>query len=259
MVVTVITVNRNNSVGLKKTIESVLSQSFAEYEYIIIDGASTDNSVEVIKSYGDRISLWKSEPDKGVYDAMNKGLGMASGEWICFMNSGDCFDNDKVLENVFSVNRIGAEAADVVYGDTMYEFSWGHIFGKPYKLSALKRRMAFCHQSSFVRTEEAKKIGFDVSFRIAADYNMFYHLYIQGGRFLYLPSVIADYEAENGMSSVNIGRREVEYAKIAGRYGTFSWKTEFIWRMTVEKFKRLLKSIVPSSLLARYRKNKACC
>src|ERR1035437_595442 len=100
----IITVNLSNATGLRKTIESVISQTFTDYEYLIIDGGSTDGSLDIIKEFADRMSYWVSEPDGGIYNAMNKGIAWATGDWIIFMNSGDVFRNIEVLENVFNRN-----------------------------------------------------------------------------------------------------------------------------------------------------------
>ena len=96
----IITINYNNKGGLEKTINSVLGQSFHNYEYIIIDGGSTDGSVEIIKKYASQIDYWVSESDNGVYNAMNKGIGKASGEYLNFMNSGDTFHSSSALETI---------------------------------------------------------------------------------------------------------------------------------------------------------------
>ncbi|WP_291275238.1 glycosyltransferase, partial [Flavobacterium sp.] len=98
--ISVITVNYNNDNGLKKTIESVINQTYKNFEFIIIDGGSTDQSSEIIKNYQDKINYWVSEPDKGVYSAMNKGIKVANGDFLIFMNSGDVFINENVLQNV---------------------------------------------------------------------------------------------------------------------------------------------------------------
>lgn len=96
----IITINYNNKDGLQKTIESVISQTYTDFEYIIIDGGSTDGSVEVIKEYADKIDYWISEPDKGIYNAMNKGILKSHGEYLNFMNSGDFFYDNNVLTKV---------------------------------------------------------------------------------------------------------------------------------------------------------------
>ena len=96
----IITINYNNRDGLEKTIQSVINQTCQDFEFIIIDGGSTDGSVDIIKKYNDRINYWVSEPDKGIYNAMNKGILQAHGEYLNFMNSGDCFFDNEVLNKV---------------------------------------------------------------------------------------------------------------------------------------------------------------
>src|SRR5512145_3080868 len=87
--ISIITVNLNNSIGLERTISSVVNQNFCDFEYIIIDGARTEGRLNVIKRYNERLKFWISEPDKGIYDAMNKGLLKATGDYLLFLNSGD--------------------------------------------------------------------------------------------------------------------------------------------------------------------------
>ena len=97
----IITINYNNCEGLRRTIESVVNQTCHDFEYIIIDGGSTDGSVDVIKQYADQIDYWVSEPDKGIYNAMNKGVAVAKGEYCLFLNSGDSLHNNSALAKVF--------------------------------------------------------------------------------------------------------------------------------------------------------------
>ncbi len=106
MKLSIITINRNNAAGLRRTIESVVSQTYTDFEYIVIDGASTDESVDVIKEYADRITYWISEPDKGIYNAMNKGILKAKGEYLLFLNSGDWLvDEQKIQIMVNNLNN----------------------------------------------------------------------------------------------------------------------------------------------------------
>ena len=111
----IITVNFNNKEGLRKTIESVIHQSFCDFEYIVIDGGSTDGSMDIIKEYESHINYWVSEPDKGIYNAMNKGILKAQGDYINFMNSGDCLYDNNVLNNTLPYLT-----ADIVYGRLFY-------------------------------------------------------------------------------------------------------------------------------------------
>ena len=108
----IITVNLNNLEGLKRTYESVVCQTFTDYEWIVIDGGSTDGSREFIEQHQDKFAYWCSEPDKGIYNAMNKGIVRAKGEYLNFMNSGDCFACEETLAGVFGRER----TADILYG-----------------------------------------------------------------------------------------------------------------------------------------------
>jgi glycosyltransferase involved in cell wall biosynthesis len=149
----IITINLNNAEGLRKTIESVVSQTLTDYEYIIIDGASTDGSVDVIKQYEDKISYWVSEPDNGIYNAMNKGIKVAQGEYLQFLNSGDWLRSNTILEEVFILNR----TEDILYGSQIVhlrnnlevlrkypeDIHLGHLyrFGLPHQATFIKRKL----------------------------------------------------------------------------------------------------------------------
>ena len=114
MKVSIITVNFNNAVGLERTIESVVRQPKELYEYIIIDGGSTDGSVEIIKKYEQYVTYWTSEKDNGIYDAMNKAIDLLKGNWVNFMNAGDKFYNDNVLSNIAKEIELNY---GVIFGD----------------------------------------------------------------------------------------------------------------------------------------------
>ncbi|MGV3547381.1 MAG: glycosyltransferase, partial [Pedobacter sp.] len=115
--ITIITVNFNNLKGLKKTAESVLSQTYKDFEFIIVDGGSRDGSKEYIEEISDNVTLWVSEPDSGIYNAMNKGIKMAKGDYICFLNSGDIFFDETTLNSV--ANQVDGEIG-IYYGDMIW-------------------------------------------------------------------------------------------------------------------------------------------
>ena len=117
-ILSIITVNKNNALGLEKTIQSVIEQTSSNFEYIVIDGASNDISVAVIKKYTDKIDYWISEPDTGIYNAMNKGICKAQANYCLFLNSGDCLLSPETLANVFK--EIGENNADVFYSDATF-------------------------------------------------------------------------------------------------------------------------------------------
>jgi glycosyltransferase involved in cell wall biosynthesis len=219
--ISVITVVYNGVTTLEQTILSVINQAYKNIEYIIIDGGSTDGTVDIIKKYEKHLAYWISEPDNGIYDAMNKGIDKATGEWINFMNSGDYFHNKYVL---LFINSHLSNNIDVLYGDTMLKDSKHK--SKIYPLWRFKLHMPFCHQSCFVKTNLYKRIYFDVAHKYCADYNFFYSLYIAKYKFAYLPSIIAIYD-ENGISSTNHRNCIIEYAKIRGDIHSFKFQIYF--------------------------------
>lgn len=144
--ISVITVCLNAEHLLKQTIDSVLGQTFDDYEYIIIDGGSEDHTIDVIKQYQDHPHVrWISEPDKGIYDAMNKGVSMAKGEWLNFMNAGDCFASNDVLERIFAMDI--PEQIKFLYSDNYY------VDGKGCESYVVQdhRKLSILHQSSIYR------------------------------------------------------------------------------------------------------------
>jgi len=169
--ISIITVVYNGEKVLERTIESIRNQTFKNIEYIIIDGNSKDGTKGIIEKYKSSVSQWISEPDKGLYDAMNKGLRLAKGEYILFLNAGDSFQENSTLEKVFQ-NQAGA---DVYYGETMMVDNENNDIGlrrlkAPEKLewNSLINGMLVCHQSFIMRRELAPE--YDLKFRIAADY-----------------------------------------------------------------------------------------
>ncbi len=169
MKLSIITVNLNNSTGLEKTIQSVINQKYNDFEYIVIDGKSTDNSVEIIKKYSNSIGYWISEPDKGIYQAMNKGIAQAKGEYVIFMNSGDCLISNNTLMNVFSKEH----SADLLVGSIILD-------GKRVKRrESVPQKITFYyftintifHQSTFTKKTLFDEIGlYDENMKISSDW-----------------------------------------------------------------------------------------
>ncbi|HNR20469.1 MAG TPA: glycosyltransferase family 2 protein [Bacteroidia bacterium] len=169
----IITINRNNARGLLKTIGSVVEQSCTDFEYIVIDGASTDNSPDIIKGAENKIKYWVSEMDNGIYDAMNKGISKAKGKYLLFLNSGDCLVNNNVLKKVAGSNP----AAQLISGNILFKEANGNIRQDttPQKLTKfyLLRSMLY-HPVTFVDAELFKSLGYyDAQYKIVADYEFF--------------------------------------------------------------------------------------
>ena len=231
MIVTIITVCRNHAQELERTIRSVESQTWQEKEYLVIDGASTDDSLDVIKAHEASITRWVSEPDQGIYDAMNKGVKMAQGEWVIFMNAGDTFAGDDTLQRVFG----SAQDADVIYGDV--------IKGELVKKAEAPRnahRMFYCHQSAFVRTSCLREFPFDIRHRMSADFKQVKQLYLSGKRFRQLDFPVANFDTQ-GVSNRN---------RSAGLYDNIQVirETDRLWEQV-----RLLPRLWITYLICRIR------
>ncbi len=178
MKLSIITVNLNNKEGLQKTIDSVVSQTFKDFEWIVIDGGSTDGSKELIEKYSDHISYWVSEPDKGIYNAMNKGIGVAKGEYLEFLNSGDYLNDHNTLSEFFSVSN----QSDILYGNTLLQ-SDGKLVRIPQQKNYLTcYHMAcgtICHPSAFIKKKLFDDFGlYDETLKIVSDWKFFFETII---------------------------------------------------------------------------------
>ena len=166
MKLSVITVNLNHRAGLEVTLASVRAQTFRDVEQIVVDGGSSDGSLDVIRASAPTIARWVSEPDSGIYNAMNKGIRMASGDYLLFLNSGDCLAAPDVLDGVF---REDDPDCGMIYGDTLRKTSGGEeLRTTPGRLTFYKFRV--CHQSVVYRRSLFETHGgYDESFKISAD------------------------------------------------------------------------------------------
>lgn len=199
--ISVITVCYNAANTIEETIKSVLSQTYSNIEYIIIDGGSKDGTLDIIQKYKSFISVIISEPDKGIYDAMNKGVKHSSGEWINFMNAGDKFYSANTVEKIFCSNH---QANRVIYGSTLMKFSYGNYIVKPDKLESIINKMTMCHQSIFVKRSESIKHPFKDQYGLVADHGSLIEIYAESHiGFEEVPFIIAVYDAKDGVTSVN--------------------------------------------------------
>lgn len=198
MTLSIITINYNNREGLQKTIDSVLSQTWKDYEWIVIDGGSTDSSREMIEQYQEHFAYWCSEPDRGVYHAMNKGITKAQGKYLSFMNSGDTFYDKDTLNDVFSKER----SSDILYGDCLQVFE--HYkkllsYPQPMELYTIYG-CPLCHQAMIIRTSLLKNRGYDESYKICADYKHLLEVTMRGATYEHVGIVVCQYDM-NGISS----------------------------------------------------------
>lgn len=207
--ITVITVVFNCVESIENTITSIVNQNYKNLEYIIIDGGSVDGTIDIIKKYEDKIDYWQSEPDKGIYDAMNKAIDLSSGDYINFMNCGDIFVNNHILEDV--VADLNDEEYDVVFGDVINRWNIGDEIKKADENSI----MGFCHQSAFTSAKLLKKYKFDPTYRICADRNFYKQIYdneVIRKKYINIP--ISIFQCENSLSVDNNLKRFKENSKI---------------------------------------------
>ena len=236
--ITIITVCFNAGSALVMTMDNILAQQYEPLEYIIIDGGSTDNSMDEIRKREDRIDKWVSEPDKGIYDARNKGAVMATGDWVMFINAGDALADDHILERVMC---IADQKADVIYGDVLKDGQLLHAH--PFTNA---HRMCFCHQSSLTNRAVLGTKPFDTHYKMSADFKFFKLLGLHGGRFCHVELPLSRFDS-GGVSNTNRDKALMENADIVRQTDSlaerirllprlyFTWFFSHIKRMTAHK------------------------
>lgn len=198
--ISVITVVFNDKVNIEKTIQSVLElkSSNIKIEYIVLDGNSSDGTWSLIQKYSSRIAYCCSEPDKGIYNAMNKAIDYITGEWCIFINSGDRIVSDAL--KVFDADLDGD--IGVLYGDVFLSFSLGTVIQKA-TMTSDNNLPSFCHQAAFIRSDLMRKWKYDEKYRICADYDFFKKVHDCGFSFKYIDYPVAYYDMD-GISANNL-------------------------------------------------------
>jgi glycosyltransferase involved in cell wall biosynthesis len=231
---TVITVVRNGEETLEETILSVINQAYENIEYVIVDGASTDNTIDIIRKYEDKIDYWMSESDGGIYYAMNKGIDLATGEWINFMNSGDTFHSVTVVAEFCKYINFDI---DIFYGGVCFNKNKKDMNNK--KINDLYFLMGhmICHQAIFARRKLFFLKKFDISFTICADKEWLIYLYKHGVKLQLIPIVVCNF-ADPGISS-NISEMQKEIFFITkwyyGNFGLIFVKFKYLCSRLVKK------------------------
>lgn len=224
---TVVTVSYNCEQFIEKTIKSVEIQCFKDYEYIIVDGASKDSTLSVVKKYSHCVTTLLSEPDRGIYDAMNKAVLMAKGEWVVFLNAGDVFCNDMVLLEVYKTTS--ATSSGVVYGDIELEKN-GELVLKRAKEPCNMHRMYFCHQSAFTRCELLKQTPYDLEYRLSADFDFYKKIYKKRITFTHINIPLVVYDM-TGLSNSQRAKGLTENLKVVLRNDSGMQRLKFAFKL----------------------------
>ncbi|WP_445637548.1 Glycosyltransferase 2-like domain-containing protein [Nostoc sp. DSM 114161] len=199
--ISIITITYNRLQDLRETFSNIISQTYPNLEYIIIDGGSQDGTVDFLHENSADISYWISEKDAGIYDAMNKGALAATGDWLIFMNCGDKFFAEDTLTKVAEYLD---NSVDVVYGKFEYvvndKYGYHTYQRQPYDLAIIWREIPTCHQSIFVKRELQVKYPFDTFLTWCADHDFMAKVYVAGYQFKEVPVVISKFDGSGGVS-----------------------------------------------------------
>jgi glycosyltransferase involved in cell wall biosynthesis len=244
----IVTVVFNGEKVIEDTILSCLDQDYSLIEYILVDGASTDRTLTIIEKYKDQISNFVSEPDLGIYDAMNKGISLASGDWIIFMNAGDTFSNNSIISKIAAYIERETANLDVIYGDTLYSFQGNLLLIKPLPLEKINREMIACHQSIFVKTTLIKENKFNLKYRLAADYELLYKLYYQKKTFRYVNLTISIFNQDEGSTIKNLVQSTKERFSIQNDHGSFTNSFLMYSFIFKRQFSIFVKQLIPKGL-----------
>ena len=220
--ITVITVVRNGAATLQASIDSVHAQDYPRVEHIVIDGASTDGSAEIVRRNASRLAHWTSEPDGGIYEAMNKGAARATGDWVLFMNADDALYDPHALSSVFGGGSASKTGKQVVYGDSVMQLESGRVRLRRSKpLRTIRFKMPFTHQGVFVSAALLRERPFDTRYRVAGDYDFFRDAYGRYGAAAFLDSgVCLNYFRVGGASYQRLGVKHREFLDIIRRHET---------------------------------------
>lgn len=253
--ISVITVVYNSVSTIEETIMSVINQTYSNIEYIVIDGGSTDGTVDIIKKYHEHISYWVSEPDKGIYDAMNKGIKVSTGEWGHFLNSGDVYASvDSLMQIIDHCSTI--KNADVIYGNLICKYDFGRLLLKPAPLEHFEHYFPISHPATLVRLKILKNTLFDINLRIVADFKQLRQLYYGNYKFVYFPMALVQFDAITGISSTKHALHYLEIKEVLCEEKRLWTKINFAMLLMKEKIGIKLSYFIPTRIKKVYLKNR---
>ena len=253
MKISIITINYNNKIGLEKTISSVISQSYRDFEYIVIDGGSNDGSYEIIRGNSSQIDYWVSETDGGIYNAMNKGINMAKGEYLLMLNSGDRLASSSILSDVFKSKK---NQEDILYGNILWESKNGFLKVSDFPEHLNKEyfwEKSIGHQSAFIRRSAHNIVGlYDENLKFSSDWKFFILCFLRHKltfKFLPFPISIGDCEGvswdpsnfysmtkeKNATLKVFFPNDYTEFKRFQRRIKVDNWTKLILFKKHIEK------------------------
>tara|TARA_A100001015_G_scaffold75342_1_gene83585 strand:- start:2057 stop:2842 length:786 start_codon:yes stop_codon:yes gene_type:complete len=247
--ISIVTVVFNRKEEFEETIENILSQTYDNLEIIIIDGGSTDGTVDIIKKYDHKIAYWVSESDKNIYHAMNKGVIKATGKWINFMNAGDLYYDKNVIKNVFANSDY--KGVDLLIGNSIIEYD---EFSRRYQngnLSEIWKGARFIHQSCFIKTEFQRLNLYNENNEISADFEFFFNsIEISKIKTYNLNNFVSIFRA-GGLSDKRRIEALVANFKLVQNTFRFSPKVFSFYILIIlkETFKFVVKNILPENVV----------
>lgn len=243
--ISIVTVVLNDSENFTKTANNISQLNYSNFEYIVIDGESTDGTKIVIESLRSIIDIIISEKDFGLYDAMNKGIEAASGDWIVFMNAGDQFASNDTLNLIFDNSNF--KGFDILYGDAILSYPKFKVNEPAGNFFDLNEGMQFCHQSVFIGLDYHKKNRYNISNKFCADFEFFYNAFLNQINFLKLEHTISNV-LPNGISGTN---REIVYLSWWQTVGYADIKLNIHYAIKILSaiLKRIAKFFLPERII----------
>ncbi len=243
--ISIITVVLNDAENFLKTVNSVSKLIYNNIEYIVIDGGSTDGTLATINDYKDLIDKSISEKDDGLYDAMNKGIDIASGDWVIFMNAGDVFVDNDILTTTFVDNDFAD--VNILYGDVIIYYPNFERYNPSGDIVDIEYGMQFSHQSAFIRLDYHKDYKYYTDYKLCADFYFFYYAFIQKTRYLYLKKCIAKIKS-GGLADKNREYVFWSYWRIVG-FSKMNLNFFYLFRIIESLLKRVIKIFIPNSVI----------
>lgn len=231
----IITVTRDNIAGLKKTYDSLAAQTFIDYEWIVIDGKSSDGTTNFLEK---KTALWISEPDCGIYDAMNKGIERAKGLYLIFMNAGDCFSNENLLK--FIARETEKTKPDFIYGDALEDINEKYYYKKSKPHKKINCGMFTHHQAMVYGRNVFEKFRYNTDYQISADYDLTFRVLMETDDVLFIPFPFCIFES-GGISQRRVLQGRKEQFDIRKKYGISPIKNTliFVGQSVVYRFRKL--------------------